>query len=114
MHAQGEHANSMQKDPWLGVKPRTFFANNCATVQSPPTPHTHTHTREGKCWTRRPGSQPLLQFIPKVFYQVEIRTVQTSQAHPHQTLSSIYLSTLLCALVPFYKSRHHNPTLCMT
>ncbi|MEQ2303988.1 hypothetical protein AMECASPLE_022416, partial [Ameca splendens] len=37
-HAWGEHANSMQKDPRPGVKPRTFLlqgnsATNCATVQ---------------------------------------------------------------------------------
>ncbi|MEQ2302757.1 hypothetical protein AMECASPLE_009986 [Ameca splendens] len=38
MHAQGEHANSKQKDPRLGIEPRTFLlqgnsATNCATMQ---------------------------------------------------------------------------------
>ncbi|MEQ2296468.1 hypothetical protein AMECASPLE_025176 [Ameca splendens] len=38
MHARGEHANSVQKDPWTGIEPRTFLrqsnsATNCATVQ---------------------------------------------------------------------------------
>ncbi|MEQ2221390.1 hypothetical protein ILYODFUR_015445 [Ilyodon furcidens] len=37
-HARGEHANSMQKDPQLGVEPRTFLlqgnsATNCTAVQ---------------------------------------------------------------------------------
>ncbi|MEQ2234845.1 hypothetical protein ILYODFUR_035579 [Ilyodon furcidens] len=36
-HARGEHANSMQKDPRLGVKPRTYLllgnsATNCTTI----------------------------------------------------------------------------------
>ncbi|MEQ2242438.1 hypothetical protein ILYODFUR_035853 [Ilyodon furcidens] len=37
-HARGEHANSIQKDPRLGVKPKTFLLQgnsptNCTTVQ---------------------------------------------------------------------------------
>ena len=44
---------------------------------------------------RRPGLKSLLQFIPKVFYQVE---VQTSKGLPPQTRSFMSLWTLLCAL----------------
>ncbi|MEQ2206898.1 hypothetical protein XENOCAPTIV_004320 [Xenoophorus captivus] len=38
MHAQGKHANPMQKDPWPGIEPRTFLlqgnsATKCTTMQ---------------------------------------------------------------------------------
>ncbi|MEQ2297177.1 hypothetical protein AMECASPLE_032131 [Ameca splendens] len=39
MHAGGEHANSMQKDPWPGFKPRTTLlqgnsSSNCTTIHN--------------------------------------------------------------------------------
>ncbi|MED6270599.1 hypothetical protein CHARACLAT_011999 [Characodon lateralis] len=38
MHARGQHVNSMQRDPLLGVTPRTFLlqgnhATNCHTIE---------------------------------------------------------------------------------
>ena len=46
------------------------------------------------CWTGRPGFQSALSFIPLVFCQ---DSVQASQVHPHQTLSSCLDGAALCA-----------------
>lgn len=45
------------------------------------------------------GSQFPLYFIPKVFYQVEVRTMQANEVLPHQSRSPMSSWTLLSALV---------------
>ena len=45
----------------------------------------------------RPGSQSAFQFIPKLFYGLEVGSVQAIQVLPHQSRPAISLWTSLCA-----------------
>ncbi|MED6250296.1 hypothetical protein ATANTOWER_028719 [Ataeniobius toweri] len=74
-HAQGEHTNSMQKDPWLRVKPRTFLlqgnsATKCATVQP--------HELGGYCTF----------YMKQLFLQMAMAVMEAFPNRPSMTFST--------------------------